>query len=126
VATDGSRASANAVAAAVELAAAQDAELAVVHVAEGASGGEPNWALAEAGELAARRGVGVTLEAVAGPPAETIVARADALGADLVVLGSHGRGAVARARLGSVSQAVLDRATRPLLIVRGPRGADRP
>ena len=37
---------------------------------------------------------------------------------DLVVIGSHGRGWLARAVLGSTTQAVLNRAKRPVLVLR--------
>jgi nucleotide-binding universal stress UspA family protein len=56
---------------------------------------------------------------VDGRPA---VALAEASGdLDLLVMGSHGRGAVRRALLGSVSSEVVDRARCPVLVV--PRGA---
>jgi nucleotide-binding universal stress UspA family protein len=54
---------------------------------------------------------------VQGPTVESIVHKAKDLDADLIVMGSHGRGAVLRAILGSVSQGVLHQARRPVLIV---------
>ena len=73
----------------------------------------------EADELESRHDVEVSFEVVAGMPAEEIVAYADAIDADLIVLGSRGRGALASALLGSVSNAVLQSARRPVLVVRG-------
>jgi nucleotide-binding universal stress UspA family protein len=52
-----------------------------------------------------------------GRPAETIVAAAERLNVDAINLGSHGRGAVARAVLGSVAEAVVRNARRPVLVV---------
>lgn len=52
-----------------------------------------------------------------GPTAETILAEAERLEADLVVMGSHGRGALYRALLGSVSEGVLRRTRVPVLVV---------
>ncbi len=58
-----------------------------------------------------------------GNPASEICARAGVIGADLIVIGSHGRGPVKRAALGSVSTRVLHHAPCPVLIVRGDIGA---
>jgi nucleotide-binding universal stress UspA family protein len=76
-------------------------------------------ALDEAAVLAAEHGVPVTFEVVAGIPADEIVAYADNHDVDLTIVGSRGRGAVASALLGSVSQAVLHESRRPVLVVRG-------
>jgi nucleotide-binding universal stress UspA family protein len=76
-------------------------------------------ALDEAALLADKHGVKVTFEVVAGVPAEEIVAYADNHDIDLTVVGSRGRGAVASALLGSVSQAVVHESRRPVLVVRG-------
>ncbi|WP_228281749.1 universal stress protein [Rubrobacter marinus] len=54
-----------------------------------------------------------------GVPAKEIVGAAEELGADLVVLGSRGLGAVKRALLGSVSDSVVCHAHCPVLVVRG-------
>jgi nucleotide-binding universal stress UspA family protein len=58
-------------------------------------------------------------EAVAGSPAGLIVDRAEALGADLIVVGSHGRSGLERLLLGSVSQKVLHAAHTAVRIARG-------
>ncbi|MFT3774483.1 MAG: universal stress protein [Minicystis sp.] len=51
------------------------------------------------------------------PPAEEIVHAAEELGADLIVVGTHGRGAIGRALLGSVALDVLRTAKVPVLSV---------
>jgi nucleotide-binding universal stress UspA family protein len=51
-----------------------------------------------------------------GDPADAVIEQAEA--ADLLVIGSHGRKAVERFLLGSISHALLHRATCPVLIVR--------
>lgn len=66
-------------------------------------------------------GVEVEPLMIQGPTVEAIVDKANDLGADVIVLGSHGRGALMRALLGSVSEGVLRSAGRPVLIVPSPR-----
>jgi nucleotide-binding universal stress UspA family protein len=48
-----------------------------------------------------------------------IVETADAVQADLIVMGSHGRRGLEKLVLGSVTQRVLQHATQPVLVVRG-------
>src|SRR5262245_40055388 len=57
---------------------------------------------------------------VEGDPADEILRFADEIGADLIVMGSHGRTGVMRILMGSVSRKVLDQAKCPVLIVRIP------
>ena len=52
-----------------------------------------------------------------GSPANAIVKYAEEQQADLIVIGSHGRGAVSRLLLGSVAERVLHLAGRPVLVV---------
>lgn len=70
----------------------------------------------------ARPGVSMTRHLRTGrPPAEEINATAAELGADLIVVGTHGRGILGRALLGSVALDVLRTATVPVLSVHEPR-----
>lgn len=66
---------------------------------------------------------GETAEVVSGIPAEEILAGAQAWGADLTVMGTHGRRGVAHLLFGSVAEAVVQRATvpvRPVRVVQAP------
>lgn len=74
-------------------------------------------ALDEAALLAADHGIDVTTEVLAGNPADEIVAYADSIDADMIVIGSRGRGAIAGALLGSVSRDVLRESRRPVIVV---------
>lgn len=53
-----------------------------------------------------------------GDVADGIVAAADAEGADLIVVGTHGRAGVERSILGSVSDQVIRRSHCPVMVVR--------
>jgi nucleotide-binding universal stress UspA family protein len=78
--------------------------------------------------LAARRASDVTVEILMrkGNVVQEILAQAKASRADLVVIGSHGRGGVQRLVLGSVAEKILRLATCPVLTVRrGVRVARR-
>lgn len=58
-----------------------------------------------------------------GDPGESIVSAAEAESVDLVVVGTHGRGAIGRLLLGSVSEHVVRHAPCPVLVVRPASGA---
>jgi nucleotide-binding universal stress UspA family protein len=53
-----------------------------------------------------------------GDPTVEIVKAAKAWPADLIVIGSHGRGGLDRMMLGSVAEAVMRRAPCPVLVIR--------
>jgi nucleotide-binding universal stress UspA family protein len=141
VAVDGSEPSKRAYAEALRLAADQHAALRVAHVIDLGVGLAPwaemafvNWntveaalrksgsailedAMAEAG----RAGVDATsstLETDVDDPAGEILAESARWGADLIVMGTHGRHGLAHLILGSVAEGVLRRATVPVLLVR--------
>jgi nucleotide-binding universal stress UspA family protein len=71
--------------------------------------------------IARRKDSGVALEGLlrSGATSEVICGVASEIGADLIVMGTHGRGALARALLGSVAQNVVRNATQPVMTVRG-------
>jgi nucleotide-binding universal stress UspA family protein len=55
-----------------------------------------------------------------GEAAEEACAQAKELSADLIIVGTHGRGALGRALLGSVAQSILHKSPVPVLTVRSP------
>jgi universal stress protein E len=62
-----------------------------------------------------------------GPVAKTIFQHAEAIDADLIVMGAHGRNALEHVLLGSVTKAVVRAASCPVLTVEHPTGdAGRP
>ena len=71
----------------------------------------------------AGRGVPVEALCVEGNPAREILRSADAVPADLIVMGTHGRSGFMRLLLGSVTEKVLRHASCPVLTV-PPRAPD--
>jgi len=142
VATDFSPASAAALTYGRELATNFGAQLLVVHVAgnvltrpyaggDGISFVDPGLqlelevrahrqleAVISAEDRKARRAQGIVLASNA--PAVAIVEYAEEKGVDLVVLATHGRGAVAHLLMGSVAERVVRTAACPVLTVRHP------
>lgn len=65
-------------------------------------------------------GLSVSTAVRIGHPADGIMAAAKACDASLIVMATHGRTGVARALVGSVALDVLQRGSRPVLVVRPP------
>ncbi len=60
---------------------------------------------------------------IQGPAVEKILAEAERLQADVIVIGSHGHGALYRALIGSIGEGVVRAARCPVLVVpAAPRG----
>ena len=135
IATDGSAAAQHAVELGVELAKHEEAAIAFVHVVPlfdlvstngfGLVGRVPyeptasdESVLDDAIAVADREDVPAISKLLRGDAVTEIIAYADLIGADLIVVGSRGHGTVASALLGSVSRRVLTHSERPVLIVR--------
>ena len=68
--------------------------------------------------------VNVSTEVLFGNPARAIVTAARTNDVDLIVMGTHGHGAIMHAVLGNVAERVVRTADCPVLTIRGPREAD--
>ena len=136
VAVDSSPLAVHAADVGAELARALGAELAFIHVVDLAVGFLPDTGV-PAGELVAlaeksgkelleqfRRRLPeatVPLEFMTtGKPAKEIVKAAREWPAEVIVIGSHGRGGVKRVLLGSVAEGVMRHAECPVLVIRAP------
>jgi nucleotide-binding universal stress UspA family protein len=69
----------------------------------------------------AQAGLKVTLHQPTGAVAEEILNQADAINADLIVMGTHGHGAMYHLLVGSATEGVLKHAIRPVLLVPSPK-----
>jgi glycine betaine transporter len=139
VAVDGSKESRLALADAIELARDSNARLTIVHVAATppsmarttAAGAFAVSELEASHEPLLRAAVEkvpkdlpVTSLLINGAPAQAIVGAAKEYRIDLIVIGSHGRGRVGSALLGSVSQAVVHDSPVPVLVVHASERAE--
>lgn len=62
-------------------------------------------------------GVNVTAQQFGGVLLNTLVDQIEQLKPDLIIMGSHGHGALYHLLVGSVTESVIKRATRPVLVV---------
>ena len=134
IAVDGSPVAARAAEAGLELARSLGGEVAFVHAVDPALGFAPDGGVGAAELLAAAERDGKDLLAgfrqraacqppaleflAVGKPGAEVVRAATDWPADVVVLGSHGRGGLTRLLLGSVAEAVMRHAPCPVLVVR--------
>jgi nucleotide-binding universal stress UspA family protein len=134
VAVDDSEFAARAADVAIELAKGLNCAIGFMHVFDpsvgpGTSWGVPADRLDEMNEHAARYLIARFREKAdgklsvsefvsSGKPASKIIESAKHWAADLIVMGSHGRGKIQGLLLGSVSQEVLHHAPCPVLVVR--------
>jgi nucleotide-binding universal stress UspA family protein len=118
IAIDGSPSAQEAVEVGLALAEEQHARPVFAHVARAVDElDDSGWtSLESARALAAERGLQAETAMLRGDPAHQIVAHAEEVDADLIVVGSRGHGAIASALLGSVSRGILHEARRPVLV----------
>lgn len=65
-----------------------------------------------------QEGIPLTTSLLQGAPDQAIIQAAQAYGADLLILGSHGRTGLKRLLMGSVTEQVIGRASCPVLVVK--------
>ncbi|MBL8371989.1 MAG: universal stress protein [Burkholderiaceae bacterium] len=140
VPVDGSATSFKAVDKAVDLAKAFDGKVTVIYVIDpypftgvgtdfaygqatylSAASAEANDSIRAARERIEAAGVSLESTVVENhTPWRGIIETANAIEADLIVMGSHGRRGLEKMVLGSVAQRVLQHADQPVLVVRAP------
>lgn len=134
IAVDGSAVAAHAADVGLELARSLTGEVAFIHsvdpaLARAPASGLPAATLMAMAEQDGRtllaefrtraEGLSASLEFLPiGKPGNEIVKAAREWPADIIVIGSHGRGGAARLLLGSVAEAVIRHAPCPVLVVR--------
>jgi len=63
----------------------------------------------------------VGIHIVYGDPATVILDKTDELGCDIIIMGTHGKGVIQHAFLGSVSEKVLRRIRKPVYVIPLPK-----
>ncbi len=139
VPTDFSDAAHKALEYAVELAERLGAKVRVIHAFELPLVGFPDGTMTVTAEMATRitvaaqtalddivskykdRGIDLEASLAQGDPREAVLDAAEKLGADLIVMGTHGRRGIARALIGSVAESVVRTSSIPVLTLREGR-----
>lgn len=140
VPTDFSEAAQTALDYAADLAEKLGSKVHVVHAFELPLVGFPDGTMTITAEMAARitvaaqkalddavakhkkRRVELLTSLVQGDPRDAVLTKANEIGADLIVMGTHGRRGIARALIGSVAESVVRTSPIPVLTLRGERG----
>jgi nucleotide-binding universal stress UspA family protein len=138
VPTDFSEPAASALAYAVDLAEGLGAKVVLLHAFELPIVGFPDGvvvatadvasrivnaaqkALDDAARTFAKRKVEITSLLKQGDPREVVLATANDVRAELIIVGTHGRRGIARALIGSVTESIVRTAPVPVLTVHGP------
>jgi nucleotide-binding universal stress UspA family protein len=64
----------------------------------------------------------VTIKVSQGYPAEEILTQSEKMGCDAIVMGTHGKGMMTHAFLGSVAERILRRVSKPTFVIPLPKG----
>jgi nucleotide-binding universal stress UspA family protein len=130
VAYDSSEAAGAAFSLALALGEPGKTEVLLAHALTGTFEGEPAdrataQALLDAGVVRARAaGIEAQTAVLDGEPIETLLDLAQARGADLIAVGTHGRRGLARLVFGSVAEGCVRAAAVPVVVVRGRATAE--
>jgi nucleotide-binding universal stress UspA family protein len=81
--------------------------------------------LEKASEGLKSKGAMVKIRTGVGNPADEIIRVADEINVNLIAMSTHGRSGISRWAFGSITDRVLRGATKPVLLVRAPREAQK-
>lgn len=82
---------------------------------------EEHRALHDEAGLFTASGLDATPLMIQGPTVQTLLDEAGKLGADVIMIGSHGHGVLRQMLMGSVCEGVLHKSTRPVLVIPIPK-----
>ena len=94
--------------------------LGVLPISEGSNYGMHLLPLKEAERILSEHGVRATSDLIQGYPAEVILAQAETMHPDLIVIGAKGLRATLGILLGGVAQQVVEHACCPVMVIRSP------